>query len=113
MRPATSCSPCLTMASERNGNVVADDAATDGLPATFTGAAGTVARVADGEEKAGTDGEEDTLLHREALLVVTTSDTEDVARPFRPKTVALDLLREALVIECAAGRVGVQMRNTQ
>ena len=86
----------------KDGNVVADDASTNGLPATLTRATGSVARVSVGEEQAGTDREEDTLLHRETLLVVTTSDTEDVSSPFRTKDVAFNLLGEALVVECAA-----------
>jgi hypothetical protein len=44
-------------------NVV--DGSSDGLPLALAGAAGAVARVAGGEEEAGTVGEEDTLLHRE------------------------------------------------
>lgn len=59
--------------------VHADDAATDRLSLALTSAAGAVARVAVSEEEADTVGSKDTLLHGETLLVVSTSDAEDVA----------------------------------
>jgi hypothetical protein len=76
VRPAISCSPCLTMTTERTWiwdgvrrvrhvefvgwpkvtHVRGDDAAANRLPLALTSAAGTVARVAVGEEEAGTGG---------------------------------------------------------
>lgn len=82
-----------------DGNVRADDATTDRFALPLAFAAGTVARVIVGQEKSDTDREEDTLHHRETLLVVTTSDTEDVTLPFVSKDVCLDLLRDLLVEE--------------
>lgn len=75
-----------------DGDIGGDDAATDGLALALTGAAGAVARVAVGEEKADTVGNEDTLLHGETLLVVSTGDTEDVALPLVAQRVARDFL---------------------
>jgi len=82
-----------------DGNVVVDDAAADGFPLAFAGAAGAVARVALGEEETGSVGEEDTLLHGETLLVVSSSDLYDVALEFISKCVAQNLLAHALVVE--------------
>lgn len=63
----------------KDGEVHADDAATDGLALALTGAAGAVAGVAVGEEEADTGRVHDTLLHGETLLVVAAGDLEDVA----------------------------------
>lgn len=85
-----------------DGNIGTDDAATDGLALALTGAAGAVARVAVGEEEADTVGHEDTLLHRETLLVVTAGDTEDVALPLVAERVPRDFLRDLLLVEDTA-----------
>ncbi|KAI3481067.1 hypothetical protein L1887_56641 [Cichorium endivia] len=82
-------------------DIGADDAATDRLALALTGAAGAVARVTLGEEETHTVGEEDTLLHGETLLVVTTADAEDVALPLVAERVDLDVLRHALLVEAA------------
>lgn len=63
----------------KDGKVHGDDAAADGLALALTGAAGAVARVSIGEEKADTGWVHDTLLHGETLLVVASGDLEDVA----------------------------------
>jgi len=65
-----------------DGDIGADDATTNGLALAFTSSADTVARVTIGEEEADTVGDENTLLHGEALLVISTGDTENVALPF-------------------------------
>lgn len=75
----------------KDGEIVADDAAADRLSLALTGAAGAVAGVAVGEEKADTVGGNDTLLHGETLLVVTAGDAEDVALPLITKRVGGDL----------------------
>jgi hypothetical protein len=54
------------------------------------------------EEKADTALGQNTLLHREALLVVTTRDTENVTSELVTKEVTLDLLGHTLVIESLA-----------
>lgn len=69
----------LDDAESKDGKVHADDAATDRLSLALTSAAGAVARVTLGEKEADTGRVHDTLLHGETLLVVSTSDTEDVA----------------------------------
>ena len=59
-----------------------------------------------GEEEADARGEEDTLLHWETLFVVPACDAEDVAFPFVAEGVALDFLRDFLVVEYAADEMG-------
>lgn len=75
----------------KDGEIGSDDAATDRLALALAGAAGAVAGVAVGEEEADTVGGNDTLLHRETLLVVTAGDAEDVALPLIAERVAGDL----------------------
>jgi hypothetical protein len=82
-----------------DGEVLADDAATDGLALALAGAAGAVARVAVGQEQTGTAGEHDTLLHGETLLVVASGDAEDVALELIAKGVGRDLGAHALLHE--------------
>jgi hypothetical protein len=74
-----------------NREVGADDAAADGLALALAGAAGAVARVAVGEEEADTAGGNDTLLHRETLLVVAAGDADNVALPLIAKGLGRDL----------------------
>lgn len=77
----------------------ADDAATDRLSLALTSAAGAVARVAVSEEEADTVGSKDTLLHGETLLVVSTSDAEDVALELVADRVTGNLSAHALLHE--------------
>ena len=74
-----------------NGEIGTDDAAADRLALALTGAAGAVARVAIGKEKADTVRHKHALFHWEALLVVATGDTEDVALPLITERVGRDL----------------------
>ena len=92
----------LTLLDDGDGedrHVGANDASTDGLALALTGAAGAVARVTLGQQEADTVGEEDTLLHGETLLVVTSGDAENVALELVAEGVARDLSRDALVVE--------------
>jgi hypothetical protein len=86
----------------KDGNIGTDDAATDTLAFALAGTTNAIARVTVSEEQAYTVGQQDTLLHREALLVVSTSDTEDVSLPLVAERVTWDLLRHALFVEMAA-----------
>ena len=85
-----------------DGDIGADDAATNRLAAALTGATGAVARVAVGKEEADTVGDKDTLLHRETLFVVAAGDTEDVASPLIANRVGRNFLRDFLVEEDTA-----------
>lgn len=86
----------------KNSDVGADDATTDGLALALARTADTVARVAVREEETDTVGQEDTLLHGETLLVVATSDAEDVALPLIAEGVTRNLLCDTLVVEDTA-----------
>lgn len=85
----------------QDSQVHGDNAAANTLPLTLTSLARTVAAVAGAEEQAHTGGVHDTLLHRETLLVVATSDLEDVALELIANTVAWDFLAHAAVHEDA------------
>lgn len=76
----------------KDGQIHADDAATDGLALALAGAAGSVAGVAVGQEESDTGRVHDTLLHRETLLVVAAGDAEDVALPLVAEGLSGDLL---------------------
>lgn len=81
----------LDDAQGKDGQVHGDDAAANRLPLALTSAAGAVSRVAVGEEQADTGWVHDTLLHGEALLVVASSDAEDVALELVADGVTRDL----------------------
>jgi hypothetical protein len=81
----------LDDAEGQNGQVHGDDAATNRLALALTIAASTVARVAVGEQQTDTGWVDDTLLHRETLLVVASSDAEDVALELVANAVTGDL----------------------
>jgi len=92
-----------------DGNIGADNAAADGFALALTGAAGSVARVAVGKEEFDTIREEDTLLHWETLLVVSTGDAEDVALEFIPKGVSGDFLADPLFVEATVAALIVDV----
>ena len=65
-----------------DSDIGANDAATDRFALALTGTADTIARVTIAEEEPDTVGDEDALLHRETLLVISASDTEAISLPF-------------------------------
>lgn len=85
----------------KDGKVQTGDGTADGLALALTGAAGAVAAVAVGKEETGTGGEENTLLHGETLLVVTTGNLEDVTLELVTERVTLDFLTHSLLVEDA------------
>jgi hypothetical protein len=91
----------LDDAESKHGEVHADNAAADTLPLALTSAARAVAGVALSKEKAHTSWVHNTLLHREALLVVAAGDAEDVALKLVADAVARDLLAHTAVHEDA------------
>jgi hypothetical protein len=91
----------LDDAQGEDSEVHADNAAADRLPLALAGAAGTVARVALGEQQADTGGVHDTLLHGEALLVVAAGDLEDIALELITDAVAGNLVSHAAFHEDA------------
>jgi hypothetical protein len=92
----------LTLLNNNKGDdskIVTNNATTDRLSLSLTSATGTVARVTLGKKELDTGGVENTLLHGETLLVVTTSDLKDVALELVTKGITLDLLAHSLLVE--------------
>jgi hypothetical protein len=94
-----------------DSDIGADDAATNRLALALTSAARAVARVAVGKEETDTVGEEDTLLHGETLLVVTTSNAENVALPLIANGVSRHFLAHALFVEVAVATLLVDVNQ--
>jgi hypothetical protein len=83
----------------KDRKVHGDNAAANGFTLALASAAGTIARMADGEEESDSGRVHDTLLHWEALLVVAAGDLEDVAFEFIAHAVAADFGAHTLVHE--------------
>jgi hypothetical protein len=81
-----------------DGQVHGDDAAADGFALALTGAAGSVAGVAVGEQQADSSGMHDSLLHGETLLVVAAGDLEDVALELLANAVARNLCAHSVIV---------------
>jgi len=82
----------------KDGQVHGHDAATDGFALALTGAAGSVAGVAVGEQQADSSGVHDSLLHGETLLVVAAGNLEDVALEFVANAVARYLCAHSVLV---------------
>lgn len=80
-------------------DIGADNATTDRLAAALACAADAVARVAVRKQELDTVGQEDTLLHRETLLVISAGDAEHIALPFVAERVSGDFLSDFLVVD--------------
>jgi len=91
----------LDNAQRQNRQVHADDTTPDTLPLALSCSPGPVAAVSIGEQESNTGWVHDTLLHWESLLVVATSDAEDVALEFVANRVTRDLLAHAALHEDA------------
>jgi len=89
----------LDDAEGEDGQVHADDATANRLPLALTSAARTVAAVAVAEKQTHTSRVHNTLLHRKTLLVVASSDLEDVSLELIAETVAGDLLAHTPINE--------------
>jgi hypothetical protein len=79
-----------------------DNTTTDRLSLAFTSTARTITRVTLGHQKTNTVRQQNTLLHGETLLIVTTRDTENVTLEFISERIAGDFLGHTLVIETTA-----------
>lgn len=85
---------------QREGRKIrSNDTTTDGLALTLTSAALTEALVTLTQEEANTVVKENTLHHRETLLIITTSNLQDVSLPLVTKSISLDFLGNALIVE--------------
>ena len=84
-----------------DGEIGTNDASADRLALALAGAAGAVAGVAVGEEKADTGRGDNTLLHGKTLLVVAAGDADNVALPLIANGFGRDLSAHALLVEVA------------
>jgi hypothetical protein len=91
----------LDDAQGKDREIHADDASADRLPLALAGATGAVAGVAVSEQQTDTGRVHDTLLHREALLVVAAGDLEDVALELVANAVTRNLRTHAALHEDA------------
>jgi len=82
-----------------DGKISTDDASSDGLSLSFTSSSGSVTLVASLHEDSDSSLDKDTLLHGETVLIVTTSDFEDVSLEFVTKTVTFDFLAHSSSVE--------------
>jgi len=89
----------LDDAEGEDGKIHGDDATTNGFTLALTGTTWAVAGVTIGEEEADTGWVHDSLLHWETLLVVATSDLEDVALELITNGITWDFGAHALVNE--------------
>ena len=112
----------LDNAESQNGEIHSDDATTNRFTLALTGAAGSVAGVAFGEEETDTGWMHDSLLHWETLLVVATGDLEDVAfefiangitRDFSAHSVEMGIRWAMIEVDWADGSIPLVHEDTQ
>lgn len=82
-----------------NGKIGTNDAASDGLSLSFTLSSGSVAGLASTHKESNSTLDEDTLLHGETVLVVTTGNFEDVSLEFITENIAFNFLAHSLTVE--------------
>jgi hypothetical protein len=82
-----------------HGNIVADDATTDGFALAFTGTTGTVAFVTLFAQQPDAGIGQDALAHGEALLVIPTGNAHHVAFKLFAENGAFDFLRDTTVVQ--------------
>jgi len=86
--------------SEGNdGKISTYDASSNGLSLSFTGSSGSVALVASLHEDSDSSLDEDTLLHGETVLIVTSGNFEDVTLEFITEGIAFDFLSHSSSVE--------------
>lgn len=83
----------------QNSKILTDNGTSDGLSLSLTVSSWSVTRVTLSEQQLDTVWQQDTLLHWETLLVVTTRDLEDVTLELVTDRVTLDFLTNSLLVE--------------
>lgn len=83
----------------QDGNVLSDDASTDGLALALTDTSWSVRLVSLFAQQADTGVGQDTLTHREALLVISSTDAEDVSFEFFAQKRSIDFLGHAAFVK--------------
>lgn len=82
-----------------DGKIGSGNASTDGLSLTLTSSTGSVGSSLLSEEDARSSVDEDTLLHGESLLVISSSDSEDVALVVVTEVLSVNFVTHSLVEE--------------
>jgi hypothetical protein len=82
-----------------DGKIGSNDASSNGLSLSFTSSSGSVALVASLHEESDSTLDKDTLLHGETILIVTTSNFEDVSLEFITKVFTVDFLSHSSTVE--------------
>lgn len=82
-----------------DGKIGTGDASADGLTLALTSSAGSVSSSLLSEENAGSTLDKDTLLHGETLLVISSSDSEDVALVVVTEVLSVNFVAHSLVEE--------------
>jgi len=89
----------LDNAEGNDGKIGAGDASTDGFTLALTRSAGSVSSSLLSEEDEGSALDEDTLLHGESLLVISSSNSENVALVVVTEVLSVDFLTHSAVEE--------------
>jgi hypothetical protein len=83
----------------QDGKIWTNNGTSDGLSLSLTNSSWSVTRVTLSEQQLDTVWQQDTLLHWETLLVVTTGDLEDVTLEFVTDRLTIDFLTNSLLVE--------------
>jgi len=82
-----------------DGQIVVNDATSNGFSFSFSGSFAGVSRLAFFHEKSNSMSDEDTLFHGETLFVFTTGDSKDVAFEFIAQWISGNFVGDSLFVE--------------
>jgi len=82
-----------------DGKIGSDDTSSDGLSLSFTSSSGSVALSASLHQESDSSLDEDTLLHGETILVVSSGNFESVTLEFVTKTFTVNFLAHSSSVE--------------
>jgi uncharacterized protein YaaW (UPF0174 family) len=83
----------------QDGEIWTNNGTSDRLSLSLTNSSWSVTRVTLSEQQLDTVWQQDTLLHWETLLVVTTGDLEDVTLELITDRLTIDFLTDSLLVE--------------
>jgi len=86
-------------AGGEDGQIVVNDATSNGFSFSFSGSFAGVSRLAFFHEKSNSMSDEDTLFHGETLFVFTTGDSKDVAFEFIAQWISGNFVGDSLFVE--------------
>ena len=89
----------LNDGEEKSGKICSNDASSDRFSLSFTGSSWSVGGVTFAEKKSDSALNHNALLHWETVLVVTTSNSEDVSLVLISHRVAWNLVAQFFVVE--------------